>query len=543
MLGLMMDQQLLISNIIDHAGRYHGDTEIVSVNCDGSQYRYDYATSRKNVMKLASSLSKMGMKPSDRLGTIAWNSHRHFEVYYAVSGNGHVCHTINPRLFPEQLIYIINHAEDKALFFDVTFLPLIEGLREHLSTVEHYILLEDDDQALRQTHPWLKFYGDLLTEGDENYSWPTNIDERDACSLCYTSGTTGNPKGVLFSHRSTLIHAMMSCSPDVMNFSARDCLLPVVPMFHVNAWGTPYAAPMVGAKLVLPGRGLDGESLTKLFLAEKVTISAGVPTIWGGLLDYLDNNNIKLPSMQRTVVGGSACPPSMLDRFRDDYDIEVLHAWGMTELSPLGTVNNLKNKHLDLPAQALRELRMLQGRPPFGVELGIFDDEGNQLPDDGQSQGDLYCKGPWVLKNYFAGDGGDPLVDGWFPTGDVATIDKDGYMCIRDRSKDIIKSGGEWISSVDLENLAMGHPDIADAAVIAAKHQKWDERPLLIVVPKADRQLDEATLLEFYNDKVAKWWIPDAVRFVDEIPRNATGKIRKNILREAHGDAYLQKVK
>ncbi|MCP4072015.1 MAG: long-chain-fatty-acid--CoA ligase [Hyphomicrobiales bacterium] len=539
MLGLMMNQQLLINQIIDHAARYHGDTEIVSINTDGSQFRYNYATSHENILKIASSLSKLGLKKSDRVATIAWNNHRHFETYYAISGNGQICHTLNPRLFPEQLIYIINHAEDRALFFDKTFLPLIEGLREHLKTVEHYVLLEDADDDLKNSHSWLTFYGDLLAGGDENYSWPDDINERDACSLCYTSGTTGNPKGVLYSHRSTLIHAMMSATPDVMNFSARDCLLPVVPMFHVNAWGTPYAAPMVGAKLVLPGPGLDGESLANLFLAEKVTISAGVPTIWAGLLDHLDANNIKLPSMQRTVVGGSACPPSMLDRFRNDYDIEVLHAWGMTELSPLGTVNNLKNKHLELPAEELRKLRVLQGRPPFGIELGIFDDNKNQLPNDGKSQGDLYCRGPWVLSEYFAGEGGDPLIDGWFPTGDVATIDKDGFMCIRDRSKDIIKSGGEWISSVDLENLAIGHPDIADAAVIAAQHPKWDERPLLIVVVKPDKQLDETALLGYYEGKVAKWWIPDAVRIVSEIPRNATGKIRKNILREAHGNALL----
>ncbi len=539
MQGLMMDQQLLVGSIVDHAARYHGDTEIVSVNSDGSQFRYDYRRANANMLKMASALNKLGLEQSDRVGTIAWNNHRHLEVYFAISGNGQVCHTLNPRLFPEQLIYIITHAQDKVLFFDKTFLPLVEGLREHLKTVEHYVLMEDRDDELAANHSWLSFYDEILASGEDDYSWPTDIDERQACSLCYTSGTTGNPKGVLYSHRSTLIHAMMACTPDVMNFSARDCLLPVVPMFHVNAWGTPYAAPMTGAKLVLPGPGLDGESLTKLFLEEEVTISAGVPTIWGGLLDYLDANNIKLPHMKRTVVGGSACPPSMLDRFRDDYDIEVLHAWGMTELSPLGTVNNLKNKHLKLSSQELRQLRTLQGRPPYGVELGIFDDDAKQLPNDGKSQGDLYCRGPWVLAEYFGGEGGDPLVDGWFPTGDVATLDEDGFMCIRDRSKDIIKSGGEWISSVDLENIAVGHPDIADAAVIAAVHKKWSERPLLIVVPKAGCTIEQSELLAYYNDKVAKWWIPDAVKFVEEIPRNATGKIRKNVLRDEYGDILL----
>lgn len=539
MLGLMMDQQLLISSIVDHAARYHSDTEIVSVNTDGSQFRYDYASAHGNMLQLASALNKLGLKKSDRVGTLAWNNHRHFEVYFALSGNGQVCHTLNPRLFPEQLIYIINHAQDKALFFDQSFLPLVEGLREHLDSVETFVLMEDRDEELASSHPWMMFYDEFIATGEGDYSWPGDIDEHDACSLCYTSGTTGNPKGVLYSHRSTLLHAMMSATPDVMNFSARDCLLPVVPMFHVNAWGTPYAAPMVGSKLVLPGPGLDGESLTKLFLAEEVTISAGVPTIWGGLLDYLDANNIKLPHMKRTVVGGSACPPSMLDRFRDDYGIEVLHAWGMTELSPLGTVNNLKNKHLKLPGDQLRELRLLQGRPPFGIELGIFDDDARQLPNDGKSQGDLYCRGPWVINEYFGGDDGSPLVDGWFPTGDVATLDGDGFMCIRDRSKDIIKSGGEWISSVDLENLAVGHPDIADAAVIAAVHTKWSERPLLIVVPKDGKNLDEAVLLDYFVGKVAKWWIPDAVKFVQEIPRNATGKIRKNVLREEFGEVLL----
>ncbi len=537
--ALMMDRQLLVSSIIDHAANYHGDTPIVSVNTDGSQFCYDYARARTNMLKLASALDRLGLEKSDRVGTLAWNNHRHLEVYYASSGNGQVCHTLNPRLFPEQLIYIINHASDKVLFFDKSFLPLVEELREHLDSVGTYVLMEARDDALATSHPWVMFYDELLAMGDDGYCWPDTIDERDACSLCYTSGTTGNPKGVLYSHRSTLLHAMMSATPDVMNFSARDCLLPVVPMFHVNAWGTPYAAPMVGSKLVLPGPGLDGESLTRLFLAEEVTISAGVPTIWAGLLDYLDANKIRLPHMKRTVIGGSACPPSMLDRFRDDYDIEVLHAWGMSELSPLGTVNNLKNKHLKLPKDKLRELRLLQGRPPFGIELGIFDDEARQLPNDGKSQGDLYCRGPWVLQEYFGGDGGDPLVDGWFATGDVATIDEDGFMCIRDRSKDIIKSGGEWISSVDLENLAIGNPAVADAAVIAARHDKWDERPLLIVVPKGETAIDEKQLLEYFNGKVAKWWIPDAVIFVEEIPRNATGKIRKNVLREEYGEVLL----
>ncbi len=539
MQGLIMDRELLISAIIDHAALYHGDTEIVSVGTDGSIHRYGYADCRARALKLGSALAKREMVKGDRIGTLAWNNHRHLELYYGVSGSGLVCHTVNPRLFPEQIAYIINHAEDRVLFFDRTFLPVVAAIRDQLTTVGSFVLMEAQSESLRGEYPWIEFYEELIDEGDDDYQWPDNISEHDASSLCYTSGTTGHPKGVLYSHRSTLIHAMMSATPDVMNFSARDCLLPVVPMFHVNAWGTPYAAPLVGAKMVMPGPGLDGKSLTNLFNSEKVTISAGVPTIWAGLLQYLEASGEKLPHLSRTVVGGSACPPAMIDRFRDEFGVEVLHAWGMTELSPLGSVNNLKNKHLDLPEEGIRKLRENQGRPPFGIELGVFDDDDNQLPNDGETSGNLYCRGYWVLSEYFAGEGGDPLHKGWFPTGDVSTIDKDGYMTIRDRSKDIIKSGGEWISTVDLENLAVAHPDVAEAAVIAARHEKWDERPLLIVVPKAGRQIDEKALLDFYEGKVAKWWIPDAVKVVEEIPKGATGKILKTSLRASYADALL----
>jgi fatty-acyl-CoA synthase len=539
MQGLMMDRELLISAIIDHAALYHGDTEIVSVNTTGGETRTNYTELRARSLRLASALAKRGAKKSDRIGTLAWNNHRHLELYYGVSGAGLVCHTLNPRLFPEQLIYIINHAGDRMVFFDRTFLPLVAGIRDHLKTVSDFVLMDEADDAVKSEYPWISFYEDLIEEGDPQFQWPADISERDASSLCYTSGTTGNPKGVLYSHRSTLLHAMMSATPDVMNFSARDCLLPVVPMFHVNAWGTPYSAPLVGAKLVMPGPGLDGASLTNLFNKEKVTISAGVPTIWAGLLQHLETSGEKLPWLTRTVVGGSACPPAMIDKFRDLYEVEVLHAWGMTELSPLGSVNNLKNKHIGLPDDKVRKLRESQGRPPFGIELGVFDDDDNQLPNDGKSQGNLYCRGHWVLTEYYAGDGGDPLHSGWFPTGDVSTIDADGYMTIRDRSKDIIKSGGEWISTVDLENLAVGHPDVAEAAVISARHEKWDERPLLIVVPKSGKTIDEAALLKFYDGKVAKFWIPDAVQIVESIPKGATGKILKNALREQYGDALL----
>lgn len=531
MLGQMMDQQLLISSIIDHAARYHADTEIVSVNTDGSQHRTHYANVQKRAKQLASALTKRGMERSDRIATIAWNNHRHFELYYGISGAGLVCHTVNPRLFPEQLIYILTHAEDKIVFFDATFIPLVEGVREHVPHIKHWILMEDRNDELADKHDWMEFYEEFLTEGDTTYQWPSDLDERDASSLCYTSGTTGNPKGVLYSHRSTLLHAMMSATPDVMNFSARDCMLPVVPMFHVNAWGSPYAAALAGAKIVMPGPGLDGESLAKLFNQEKVTIAAGVPTIWAGLIQYLEATDTKLPHMNRTVIGGSACPPVMIDKFRDNYGVEVLHAWGMTEMSPLGSVNNLKNKQLDLPDEEKKAIRLNQGRPSFGMELAIFDDDFNQLPNDGETQGNLHCRGPWVLDEYFLADKGTTLTKGWFDTGDVATLDPDGFMTIKDRSKDIIKSGGEWISTVELENIAVGHPEITAAAAIAAKHERWDERPVIIAVKAEGASISEQDVIAFYDNKIAKWQIPDRVIFVDQLPIGATGKILKRELR------------
>lgn len=538
MLGQMMEQQLLISNIIDHAARYHGDTEIVSVNTDGTRHRTNYKELHTRCLKLGSALTKRGLEKSDRVATIAWNNYRHLELYYGVSGAGFVCHTLNPRLFPEQFNYIVNHADDKIVFFDQTFLPLVEGIRPHLPNVKNWVLMEAASDELSSKYDWLEFYEDLIAEGDDDFTWPDNIEERDASSLCYTSGTTGNPKGVLYSHRSTLMHAMVSATPDVMNFSARDCILPVVPMFHVNAWGTPYAGPLVGAKMVMPGPGLDGASLASLFNDEKVTISAGVPTIWAGLIQHLEQSGEMLPHMDRTVIGGSACPPSMIEKFRDTYGVEVLHAWGMTELSPLGSVNNLKNKHLAMSEAEQKDVRLSQGRPPYGIELAIFDDDFQQLPNDGETQGDLYCRGPWVLDEYFRADKGTTLRDGWFATGDVATLDEDGFMTIRDRSKDIIKSGGEWISTVELENIAAGHPKVSGAAVIAAKHAKWDERPVLIAV-KLDDAVNEDELLSWYDGKIAKWQVPDKVIFVDQLPLGATGKILKKELREEYADCLI----
>ncbi len=539
MLGQMMEQQLLISSIVEHADRYHGDTEIVSVNTDGSQHRTNYSTVNRSAKQIGSALTKRGLSVSDRVGTLAWNNYRHLELYYGIAGAGFVCHTVNPRLFPEELTYIINHAEDKIVFFDATFLPLVDKLRDNLPKVETFVLMELRDDAIASERPWLEFYEDIVTEGDENFEWP-QFEEKQASSLCYTSGTTGNPKGVLYSHRSTLLHAMMSATPDVMSFSARDCLLPVVPMFHVNAWGSPYAAALAGAKIVMPGPNLDGKSLATLFNQEKVTISAGVPTIWAGLIQYLEESGNKLPHMNRTVIGGSACPPSMIDKFRDNYDVEVLHAWGMTEMSPLGTVNHLKNKHFDLSDDERQEIRLSQGRPPYGMELAIFDDEFTRLPNDGETQGNLYCRGPWVLNEYFLAEKGTTLEEGWFATGDVATLDEDGFMVIRDRSKDIIKSGGEWISTVELENIAVGHPGIASAAAIAATHEKWDERPVIIAVRAEGSEVSEQDLISYYDDKIAKWQIPDAVVFVDQLPLGATGKILKKDLREQYRDVLIK---
>ena len=540
MLGQMMEQELLISCIVDHAARYHGDTEIVSVNTNGGIHRTNYSELRDRSLRLGSALTKRGLNRADRVGTLAWNNHRHLEAYYGVSGAGFVCHTLNPRLHPEQMVYIADHADDKIILFDQTFLPLVEAVRGQLPKVESWVLMEPRNDELAAQHDWLEFYEDLIAEGDDDYKWPDDLKERAASSLCYTSGTTGNPKGVIYSHRSTLLHAMMSATPDVMNFSARDCLLPVVPMFHVNAWGSPYAGALAGVKMVMPGPGLDGKSLANLFNQEKVTISAGVPTIWAGLIQYLEESGDMLPHMERTVIGGSACPPSMIDKFRDVYGVDVLHAWGMTEMSPLGSVNNLKNKHLDLSDEQKNEIRINQGRPPFGMELGIFDEDLNQLPNDGETQGDLLCRGPWVLQDYFLAEKGTTLeANGWFATGDVATLDADGFMTIRDRSKDIIKSGGEWISTVELENIAVALPGIATAAAIAARHEKWDERPVIIAVKAANAEVTEADVLSGYEGKIAKWQIPDKVIFADELPLGATGKVRKNILREKYGDCLL----
>ena len=538
MLGQMMNQPLLISSQIRHAARYHADGEIVSVETGGGLHRTNWGEVEQRARRLGSALLGLGLERSDRVATLAWNNHRHLEIYFGVSGAGLVCHTINPRLFPEQLVYIFNHAEDKVLFIDKTFLPLIEALRDKLPKLEHvYLLGEKDDEAAAKV-PGLKFYEDLIAQGDDGFEWP-EFDENTASSLCYTSGTTGNPKGALYSHRSTVLHSMAVALPDSLALTARDCLLPVVPMFHVNAWGIPYAAAMVGAKVVLPGPGLDGDSLKNLINSEEVTCAAGVPTLWQGLIGALKKAGEKVPSLTRTVIGGSACPPSMITTFRDDYGVDTLHAWGMTEMSPVGSVSTLLHKHMALSPEEQAAIRAKQGRPPFGVDLMVGDEEGNERPMDGDTQGDLYAKGHWVISGYFNVDTPAPHKQGWFPTGDIATLDPNGILTIKDRSKDVIKSGGEWISSVELENIAMGMDQVADAAVIAAKHAKWDERPLLIAVKAEGQDPSEQDVLAGFEGKVASWQVPDAVVFVDELPRNATGKVLKTKLRDEYENHLL----
>ncbi|RDC53082.1 long-chain fatty acid--CoA ligase [Acinetobacter sp. RIT592] len=541
MLGNMMFQPLLISSMIEHAGRYHADTEVISKNTDTTITVTNWGEIHQNSKRFANALQQLGLAQGDRVATIAWNNHRHLESWYAISGSGLVCHTINPRLFPEQLIFIMNDAADRVVLFDKTFVPLIKAVKALLTSVEHFICLDAADPAVREAIPEVQFYDDLIAGQNADFEWPT-LDENSASSLCYTSGTTGNPKGVLFSHRSTVLHSYAIILPDSLNVSARDIMLPVVPMFHVNAWGTPYAAAMVGCTLVLPGPGLDGASLVNLIDTYQVSVALGVPTIWQGLIAAANQSGSKLESLKRNVVGGSACPPAMLRAFKEQFNCETIHAWGMTEISPLGTANQLKTKHLHLSDEEKLQIRLSQGRPPFGVDLRLTDTEKgtHEIERDGQTTGNLQVKGHWVISHYFGKEESALTADGWFDTGDIATLDQDGFMKLSDRSKDLIKSGGEWISSVELENIAMGHPEIAMAAVIAAQHPKWDERPVLIAIKKPDSQLSETDLLEYYADKVAKWQIPDRVVFVDTIPLSGTGKMLKKDLRELYGTILLE---
>lgn len=533
--GGMMYQQLSIASLIDHAARYHGDTEIVSAVTEGGFERLDWATVGANARRIASALSQRGMAPGDRIATLAWNNRRHLELYFGVPGAGMVCHTINPRLSPEQLAFIVADAGDRMLFVERTFLPLVAALRDRLPSIEAFVLMGARDDEAAATLPDLLFHDDLLAEGDPDFAWP-EVDETAPSSLCYTSGTTGNPKGVLYTHRSTMLHTMTANQPDGMSVGAADTVLPVVPMFHVNAWGTPYVAAMAGSRLVLPGPRLDGDSLVRLIQDERVTFAAGVPTIWLGLLNALEAQGVGHTTLKRTVVGGSALPPSMRRAFRERHGVELVHAWGMTETGPLGTMNAPLAKHLALPAEDQDRIGNGQGKPIYGVELRVVDENGTILPNDGETQGQLQIRGHWVVDQYFAQDRSALTDDGWFDTGDIATLDENGYTIIRDRSKDIIKSGGEWISTVDLENIAVGHPKVANAAAIAARHPKWDERPVICAIPRPGSDLTEAELLAFYDGKLPRWQVPDRVIFVESLPIGATGKVVKATLRQLHGD-------
>jgi fatty-acyl-CoA synthase len=543
LMGQMMQMPMMISSLVRHAARHAGDVEVVSKRVEGDVHRTTWAGIERRSRQLAQALTALGCEPGDRIGTLAWNGYRHLEIYYGASGSQRVCHTINPRLFPEQIVWIANDAADKVLCFDLSFLPLVEKIAPALTSVQHFVLMTDRaHMPASSSLTGLLCYEELVEAQDGNYTWP-DFDENTASSICYTSGTTGDPKGAVYSHRSTVLHAFAAALPDAMNCSTRDVILPVVPMFHVNAWGIPYSAALVGAKLVFPGPHMDGASLYELFETEKVTFSAGVPTIWLGLLTYMKANKLSFSSFKRTVIGGSACPPAMMKTLQEDFGVQVIHAWGMTELSPLGTLSTLMSKHNELPHEAQQRLLEKQGRVIYGIDIAIADDQGKSLPWDGIASGNLVVRGGWVINGYF-GRPQSPLISvdgepGWFPTGDVATIDADGFMQITDRSKDVIKSGGEWISSIELENIAMAHPEVHEAAVIACAHPKWDERPLLVVVPKPGLSPSREAVLGFFEGRIAKWQIPDDVVFVDEIPHTATGKIQKLKLREALKDHRL----
>jgi fatty-acyl-CoA synthase len=532
MLGIMQGHALNVASLIEFADRCHGDSEIVSRRVEGDLHRTNWNGVAGRARRFARWLDAIGTSHGERVATLAWNGYRHLEIYYGVSASGRVLHTLNPRLPLAQLVWIINDAQDEVVCFDLTFLPLVQAIQSRCPGVRHWVALCDQDRVTDgMTAHGIACYESLIDGfSDAVYSWPS-LDENAASSLCYTSGTTGNPKGVLYSHRSTVLHAYAVALPDSMNLSARNAVLPVVPMFHVNAWGLPYSAALTGAKLVFPGPALDGKSVYELIESESVDLAAGVPTVWQMLLNHVQSNKLRFSTLKRTIVGGSACPAAMIDAFADDYGVELSHAWGMTELSPLGTVNTLKRKHLALPKEQQRALRLKQGRPVFGVDLRIVDNDGLDLPQDGASSGELMVRGPWVVDRYFKQDH-ENLDDGWFRTGDIATLDADGFLQITDRAKDVIKSGGEWISSIDIENVAMAHPGVAMAACIAVPHPKWDERPLLVVVPKSNVLLSAADMLAFFDGRVAKWQVPDDVIFVDALPIGATGKVVKHQLRE-----------
>src|SRR6476660_3678065 len=545
MLGLMQDWPLLVHKSIDHAALFHGDREVVSRSVEGPIHRTNYREIAVRARKVAEALERLGIKPGERVATLAWNTWRHLETWYGIAGIGAVYHTLNPRLFPDQLIYIANHAEDKVLFFDITFADLVAQIAPKLKNVELYVAMTDAAhlpdlfKKSGANIPNLVAYEEFIAGSSGAFVWK-EFDEKSACGLCYTSGTTGNPKGVLYSHRSNVIHALVAEQTDAQGVSSRDCILPVVPMFNANACALAFSAPMVGSKLVLPGPKLDGPSLCELLTGEVVTLTAAVPTVWLALLQYLEQTGKTLPHMKRVLIGGSACPRSMIETFEKKYDVQVIHAWGMTEMSPLGTLGTLMHHVAELPYEQQLDFKCKQGHPVFGVEMKIVNDADEEMPRDGKAFGRLKVRGPAVAKGYFRGEGQDAFdEEGWFDTGDVATLDADGYMTITDRAKDVIKSGGEWISSIEIENIAVGHPAVAEAAVIGVPHHKWDERPLLIVVKKPGKDVTREEMLQYLTGKIAKWWMPDDVAFVDEIPHTATGKIQKITLREQFKDYRL----
>ena len=535
--GLMMDRPLLLSGVIEHAAAQFGDAEVVSRETHGPLFRYTYAQCAARARKLANALAGLGLQAGSAVGSIAWNNHRHLEAYYAVSGSGMVMHTCNPRLHPQQLIYIVNHAEDDVLLFDATFAPLVKGIAAHCPKVRAWVCLaERANMPVIEGVANVLCYEDLIAPCSEQFDWP-EFDERSGAALCYTSGTTGNPKGALYSHRAIVLNAMSGCNPGVLSLSAQETILPVVPMFHINAWCIPYAAPIAGARLVLPGPRLDGASLYELMESERVTVSAGVPTIWQALIAHVEQHKLRFSTMRRTAVGGSAMPQSLIAKFADDYQVEVRHGWGMTETTAVATISVLNGQQLALPAQERHAVIAKQGKSVFGVEIKVVDESGATLPRDGVSQGELMVRGQWIVTGYYKGEA-SPLVDGWFPTGDIATIDAGGLMQIRDRTKDVIKTGGEWISSIDLENAAVAHPAVAMAAVIGVKHPKWDERPLLFVVRKPGQSLEKEEMLAFLAERVAKWWVPDDVIFLDALPVGGTGKVQKGDLRKQYGGVF-----
>jgi fatty-acyl-CoA synthase len=533
MLGLMQQWPLTVDHMLDHANNWHGDREVITRSIEGPIVRSSYSAIHVRAKRVSNALSGLGVKPGDRIATMAWNSGRHMEIWYGVMGMGAVCHTLNPRLFAEQLVYIINHAEDRIIFVDLTFVSILQAIREQLPKLEHVVVMTDREHMAGVTYPGALCYEDVLEQASPDAIWG-GFDENTACGLCYTSGTTGNPKGVLYSHRSNFLHTLVGLQSDVLGLSGRDVILPIVPMYHANAWGIAFNAPAIGAKLVMPGAKMDGESICDLIEQEGVTFSAAVPTVWQGALQHLRATGRRFTTLKRCVIGGSAVPEALVRAFRDDYGVEVTHAWGMTETSPLGTQATQTARTAQLSEEEQLKFSLKQGRTPLGVEMKLTNDEGARLPHDGETFGRLKVRGPFVVREYFKGDGGDILdSEGYFDTGDVATIDDYGFMQITDRAKDVIKSGGEWISSIEIENIAAGHPKAALAAVIGIAHPKWDERPLLLVKLQPGQTATKEEFLAFLEGKIAKWWMPDDVVFVDDIPLGATGKIDKKLIRKS----------